>query len=88
MAHVYEGVTWFVKGVDSVSTHDEHGKKRDVPLWCRHDESGGDFEENRTHIICTGCGRQFAKVHPVTAEQVIRDRDAEIIRLEAMMNYV
>ena len=87
MAHVYEGVTWFVKGVDSVSTHDEHGKKRDVPLWCRHDETG-NFVEYLTHIICTGCGRQFAKVHPVTAEQVLRDRDAEIIRLEAMMNYV
>ncbi len=87
MAHRHKEVVWWVRGVDSVSTHDENNNEREEPLWCRHDESGS-FLRYTKHIICTNCGRQFAKVHPVTAEQVIRDRDAEIIRLEAMIDNV
>ncbi len=85
MPHDYKGITWYVKGVDSVATHRVDGTPINPLVWCRHDETGGDFEETRTHIVCTECGRTFQRVHPVTAERIVRERDSEIIRMQAMI---
>ena len=85
VGRVFGGNVWFTSGVDSVSTKKSDGTPIEPPIWCRHDSTGSDFEETYTHIICTECCRQFQKVHPVTAEQIIRDRDATIIRMQAMI---
>ena len=51
MPHDYKGITWYVKGVDSVATHRVDGTPINPLVWCRHDETGGDFERN-THTYC------------------------------------
>ncbi len=88
MPLIHNGVTWYVSGVDSVSTHNEYGDEREKPLWCRHDEYGGDFTETPTHIKCENCGRAFKKIHPVTAEKIVRDYDTMMIQMQEMMNNV
>lgn len=87
MATIFNGITWYVAGVDSVSTHDENNHIRIEPLWCRHSTRKADtFTETDKHIICNNCGRQFQRIHPVVAEMIARERDKLEMQIAEMIN--
>ena len=74
MPHTHNGVEWFVRGVDSWRKLQMGAGE----AWCRHTEKSEYEEAEEGFIMCSNCGRRFSIIHPVTAESIIRDKDAEI----------
>ncbi len=71
-----KGRVWMVSGVDSIA--EDNGQ----PLLevCKHTPNS-TYTETDEHIICVNCERRFAKIHPTTAEQIVRDLESQIIEL-------
>jgi len=84
MAYDYDGKTWHIKGVDSVDL-------RSYEI-CAHKPNNEDYITLRLqgtdYIKCKNCGRNFQLIHPVIAEQIIRDKDEEIQWLKERINNV
>jgi len=88
MAHEHRGKVWFVRGIDS------YNKEEDI--WCNHSPNlplrkiykPTYLDTEVVYFECLKCGRQFQNIHPITAEEIIRDKDLEIQRLMEMISNV
>ena len=67
-----EGNVWYVKGLDSI--------KEGTDEVCHHTPYGS-YGESDEYLVCANCRRHFKKIHPTTAEKIIRDLELQIIEL-------
>jgi hypothetical protein len=71
-----EGNLWYVHGMDSI--------KEDTEEVCHHTPDGS-YGESDKYLVCLKCRRHFQKIHPTTAERIIRDLEMRIERLNGMI---
>jgi len=74
-----EGNLWYVHGMESI--------KEDTEEVCHHTPDGS-YGESDKYLVCLKCRRHFQKIHPTTAESIIRDLEEQITKLTGMINGV
>lgn len=75
----FEGNLWYVHGMESI--------KEDTEEVCHHTPDGS-YSQSDKYLVCNKCRRHFQKIHPTTAERIIRDLEQRINELQRVIEGV